>query len=208
MEHDNLLKDEENLNQDDFDGVEDVSGETLIDGDGILYTSGDVAKQLNMNRDLVRYYTKEYEDFVHPVRTRDGKGGHYRYRAEDIQTLRNIMSLLKKNNTPSEVKAILKDDKITMMYLSQTENPDFMKLLMENNKYLTETIFTKLNEQLLSFKNNMLEDHHLNEDIMTELEFLKKENLELKETMNKIFDILDDKEKEKKKGILKKIFGK
>ena len=65
----------------------------------LLYTMGEVAAELGENTSAVRYWSNYFEQFVKPQR--NAKGNRL-YHPEDIETLKQIQFLLKKQGLPLE----------------------------------------------------------------------------------------------------------
>lgn len=184
------------------------TSDSYVEGDDVYYTSGDLEGMLGVKRDLIRYYTNEYIEFLNPDKT---KGGHLRYKGEDIATLRLIFQLLKTHST-AETKAILRDKDVRIVYANQdSENSGLLKLLMENDKYLISEITKYITELLMPLKEQLLLEQNKAEDTLAdEVESLREENRKLKQqieanneqTNKKLDDILATMEKkDKKKGI-------
>lgn len=176
--------------------------ESYVEGDNVFYTSGQVAEMLDLNRDMVRYYTNEFSEFVNPEKTKEGKGGHLRYHGADIETLRLILSLLK-NNTPAETKAILNDKDVRLIYAgSGDQEKGFIKILTENNKHLAEIITNIIETKYLPEQKLLLEQKQLDDEkyehILEELRQVKSENEEMRDLMKTYFE-----QQNKKKGIFK-----
>lgn len=174
------------------------SNEAYVEGKNIYYTSGEVAKMVGISRDMVRYYTDEFKEFMNVEKT---KGNHLRYKGEDIETLRLILTLLKKH-TPAETKAILSDKDVRLVYANTgDEEQGFLKLLMMNNKYLADQLNNLLTQtsQALMIERKESEDAKY-EKLINEMVELKEENKELKNMLYNVLEKLD--ETNKKKGFL------
>ncbi len=65
----------------------------------LLYTMGEVATELGENASAVRYWSNYFEQFVKPQR--NAKGNRL-YHPEDIETLKQIQYLLKKQGLTLE----------------------------------------------------------------------------------------------------------
>ena len=65
----------------------------------LLYTMGEVAAELGENTSAVRYWSNYFEQFVKPQR--NAKGNRL-YHPEDIETLKQIQFLLKKQGLTLE----------------------------------------------------------------------------------------------------------
>ncbi len=65
----------------------------------LLYTMGEVATELGENTSAVRYWSNYFEQFVKPQR--NAKGNRL-YHPEDIETLKQIQYLLKKQGLTLE----------------------------------------------------------------------------------------------------------
>jgi DNA-binding transcriptional MerR regulator len=172
-----------------------------VDGENVYYTSGEVAGMVGLTRDMVRYYTNEFSEFINPEKT---NGGHLRYHAEDIELLRLILSLLKKH-TPSEIKIILSDKDVKMVYSNVgDEQQGLLKLLLENNKYLASQIAEDLDKRILESQSFLLEQKQekldLHDELIAEMNDIKKENQELKNILLNVLEKMDD--KPKRKGFL------
>ena len=75
----------------------------------ILYTMGEAAERLGESTSAVRYWSNYFEKFIHPER--NGKGNRL-FHADDIDTLREIQFLLKKQGMTLEgAAARLRDDR-------------------------------------------------------------------------------------------------
>jgi len=195
---------DENINiGTELDIVEDYI-DSYVEGENITYTSGDVAKIVGISRDMVRYYTVEFEEFIMPDKT---TGGHLRYKSKDIDILKLILSLLK-THTTAEIKELLRDKDIKTVYENVgDEYHGLLKLLLENNKYLADLLVKGLSEKLMYHKIMMLEQKQKEEElyntIIKELDYLKKENEELKELIKKAFK--KEEESRNKRGFWKRI---
>ncbi len=53
---------------------------------------GDVSEITNVEVHTLRYWEKEFDSFLHPIRT---QGGQRRYRTQDIETVFEIKKLLR-----------------------------------------------------------------------------------------------------------------
>lgn len=171
------------------------TADTYVEGDNIYYTSGDVAGMVGLSRDMVRYYTKEFEEFIKPEKT---SGGHLRYSGEDIEVLRLIISLLKKH-TPAEIKILMRDNDVKMVYNNVgDEYHGLLKLLLENNKYLADLLAESIGDKIIKPQMMLLEqnDGRYNE-LVTEISELKKENQELKDILLNLIDKIDDASKKR-----------
>ena len=58
----------------------------------MIYTMGEVAKELGENTSAVRYWSNYFEKFIKPQR--NAKGNRL-FRPEDVETLRQVQYLLK-----------------------------------------------------------------------------------------------------------------
>lgn len=65
----------------------------------LLYTMGEVAAELGENTSAIRYWSNYFEQFVKPQR--NAKGNRL-YHPEDIETLKQIQFLLKKQGLTLE----------------------------------------------------------------------------------------------------------
>ena len=65
----------------------------------LLYTMGEVAAELGENTSAIRYWSNYFEQFVKPQR--NAKGNRL-YHPEDIDTLKQIQDLLKKQGLTLE----------------------------------------------------------------------------------------------------------
>lgn len=100
-----------------------------VEGDNIMYTTGDVAARLHISRDMARNHIRDFEEFLHVSKTRDGKYGHMSIRSTDMDTLEQIVRLRKNRHSVDQVKQILRDP-----YLASKLNvptADFSELLNE-----------------------------------------------------------------------------
>lgn len=187
--------------QENNDIIETIdSTDSYVDGEDVYYTSGQVASMIGISRDLVRYYTNEYEEFLNPDRT---KGGHLRYRGDDIETLRLILSLLKKHSA-AETKSILRDKDVKLIYAnSGDEEKGMLKILFENNKYLADLIIERLENSVAIKQQELLieqkeKENIIYEELLDNIKSLKEENQEMK---NIILEILNKEESKRRKGL-------
>lgn len=75
----------------------------------LIYTMGEVAKELGENASAVRYWSNYFEKFIKPQR--NAKGNRL-YHPEDIETLKQIQHLLKNQGLTLEgVKQRLTEDR-------------------------------------------------------------------------------------------------
>lgn len=75
----------------------------------ILYTMGEAAEMLGENPSAVRYWSNYFEKFIKPER--NAKGNRL-FHADDIDTLREIQFLLKKQGMTLEgAAAKMRDDR-------------------------------------------------------------------------------------------------
>lgn len=156
------------------------------------YTSGKVAEMLGLSRDMVRHYTNEYSEFLSTEKTKDGKGGHLRYKDVDISNLKMILNLLKVYSS-HEVKSMMRDPEVKIV-LENADNPDarMTKLLIENNKYLLKMFQDYMEKQL--DQTRRLEDNKAKEELILiekQYEELKSENEEMKALLHQALDKLD-----------------
>lgn len=187
----------------------------------LYYSSGQVAdllgKRLVDNADSVRYYAKEFEEFLSGTKT---KGGHFRFSSEDVEILRTIFSLIKiKNNTPTEVKAKLRDPNIQLILadIEGTHTADEKQLLL-NYEYLInrlsvmmDDIITKaLEEQANTFMQRYLLEDQQRENERKKLEQCLEDLLEQNKYLSEKLDLTNERlatfEEEKKnqrKGFLR-----
>ena len=75
----------------------------------LIYTMGEVAKELGENASAVRYWSNYFEKFIKPQR--NAKGNRL-YHPEDIETLKQIQFLVKDQGLTLEgVKQRLSEDR-------------------------------------------------------------------------------------------------
>ena len=75
----------------------------------LIYTMGEVAQELRENTSAIRYWSNYFEQFVKPQR--NAKGNRL-YHPEDIETLRQIQYLVKKQGLTLEgAKQRMTDDR-------------------------------------------------------------------------------------------------
>lgn len=181
--------------------------ESYVEGDNVTYTTGDLETMLDLSRDLVRYYTKKYGEFLHPEKTKEGKGGHLRYRASDIETLRFIL-MLQKDHSRDEIEEILRDKNVSEIYRKDNSTySGLIKILLERDKVFFAELtkfLKKLNEdQYIEQQKYLIEQKEdeldLRNAIIKDNELLHEENQKLKEQLDQIQELLFD--NKKKKGI-------
>lgn len=196
-----ILKDVLENNNSDFSTTEDIPNLQTIED--LYYSSGQVAdllgKRLVDNADSVRYYAKEFEEFLSGTKT---KGGHFRFSAEDVEILRTIFSLIKiKNNTPAEVKAKLRDPNIQLVLadIEGTHTTDEKQLLL-NYEYLInrisvmmDDIVTKsLEEQANTFMQRYLLEDQQREEERKKLEQCLEELLAQNKYLSEKLDLTNE----------------
>lgn len=135
---------------DGYDDDQEDDDDVLVEGDDIFYKAGDIAKQLGISRDMVRYFTNKFPEHLNVVKTKEGKGGHARYRGEDLETLSLILGLHKQHKTVAEIKVLLNLPGVSRL-ISNVPDADkaTAALLLKNNEYLIEGIkeIIRLNQE-------------------------------------------------------------
>lgn len=132
------FSDVEDLADRDVSVVDDDDIGSYVEGDNIMYTTGEVASRLNISRDMARNHIRDFEEFLHISKSREGKYGHLSIRSTDMETLEQIVRLRKNRHSVEQVKQILRDP-----YLAgklQLPTADYSELLeeafMKNNTAL------------------------------------------------------------------------
>jgi DNA-binding transcriptional MerR regulator len=69
-----------------------MSSEKRVNRAGEAVSIGTASRITNVEVHTLRYWEREFADFLHPIRT---DGGQRRYRPEDIQTVFTIKRLLR-----------------------------------------------------------------------------------------------------------------
>lgn len=105
------------------------------------YTMGEVTEMLGVNPSLIRFWHKEFSEFIQP---KTNKKGNRLFTPKDIETIRRIYHLVKENGYTLEgAKKALKDKSSEQLLKSQYES-DLKETL--RNKLLT------IREELLKIK--------------------------------------------------------
>lgn len=199
----------------EFDVINDETDalnkdDIFVDGDDIVYKTGDVAKQLGISGDMVRYYTNEFMEYLDGItKTKEGKGGHIKYKSKDIDVLRTVLLLRDQGKNTAEIKALLNTPgvKIIANTPSGKENEKaFAALLIQNNEYIIKAFEKLIEHQQIKY----LEDKDQSYQKLNEtLDAMQKEISELKEINKQKNELIDHliEERDKKKGFWR-IFNK
>lgn len=169
---------------------ESVEGEVVTG----TYTTGDVAKATGVSREMVRYYIKYFSEFLSVQET---EGRHKRINEEDFELLKFIAQQGKSGKKVAEIRGILKDENMRILFAGKSETEQIiLNLLTENNKQLISTLCQLLGENQEKQNSLLLEER-------TRLDSDKKKMLEeieeLKEQINKQNDLFKQKEEENAK---------
>lgn len=167
------------------------SDDITIEGEGYFVSTGDLASQLKISRDMVRNYIKEFEDYFDLSYTKEGKGGHIRFPSNQTDLLGTIIRL-RKTKSVDEVKEILDNPDMPFLFQNgERVEKQLGVLLAENNKYLAallEKVFTSALEEkmsnLIGTKDADLESKQKALDEVLQLnEQLMQQNAELRDSM-------------------------
>lgn len=102
----------------------------------LIYTMGEVAKELGENASAVRYWSNYFEKFIKPQR--NAKGNRL-YHPEDIETLKQIQHLLKNQGLTLEgVKQRLTEDRRSVE--SRVKVLDRLKAIREDLILVTKAL--------------------------------------------------------------------
>lgn len=161
-----------------------------VEGDNIMYTTGEVAARLNISRDMARIYIREFEEFLHVSKSRDGKYGHTSIQSTDMEVLEHIVRLRKNRHSVEQVKQILRDP-----YLAE-------KLDIPTGDYsaLLNEALAKSNAALLAEVSRIIEQSNEQNRLLLESNSEKDEKIsslsqqvqDLKKLVNKQSDALLD----------------
>lgn len=150
-----------------------------INGQVKTYKTGEVAEILGESPAMIRFYCKEFDEFLN-IKTTPGE--HRLFTAEDIEKLRYIIYLCKEQNfTVRKAKEFLSTPEGKLM--SPIQN------LEEKVSYLIEAVSKNIYQ-------NFYEDFTGNfKKLQDEIKKLQEENKELKElystSVSKIFELTD-----------------
>ncbi|KFD39143.1 MerR family transcriptional regulator [Schleiferia thermophila] len=105
------------------------------------YTMGEVTEMLGVNPSLIRFWHKEFSEYIQP---KTNKKGNRLFTPKDVETIRKIYHLVKENGYTLEgAKKALKDK--STEHLLQTQYEDDSKELIRNK-------LLKIREELLKIK--------------------------------------------------------
>lgn len=190
--------------------TDNEQNESYVEGKDVVYQAGKVSEMLGISRDMVRYYVKEFEEYLQIDYT---TGGHMRFHSEDIELLRTIV-LLRKTKNAAEVKSILDDPSMKMLYGGNSDLQHVIaQLFVENNRQLVEQLRQmiengfEMSHHLLEQKDNT--NKELKEEldkVHKELEEVRKASLEQTELMQKFIEDYEAKNDSHKKGLLGRLF--
>ena len=156
----NNIVDTDEVNSDGTeDFIEHISqDDSYIDGANVTYTSVQVAEILSkqlpgekkLSSDMVRYWAREFLDFLDVEKTSSGEKARWLFHAKDVEKLKVIIPLRRdQGKSVEEIKQILQDDTTYGIYL---HNDKFMHLLvkvLERNNQVLESSFKKTIDTLL-----------------------------------------------------------
>lgn len=134
----------------------------------LYYSISEVCENLNEEKHILRYWEKEFEI----IKPRKNRGGNRIYSPEDLEILKIIQTLIRKNKVPlRQAQSILAE------YKSKSA------LIFEKDKILSVTYTkTKPSKELATKEHTTQQIVPLNDDAKKKINELFKE----------IFEILDD----------------
>lgn len=175
----------------------------------ITYTFKDVCEKTGYKPSVIRYYEKEF----HLSIPRDVNGRRF-FTQKEFERLIFIRQLQQQGYTNGQIKKIIEDNRFEG--LQEIAAAKELNVPME----LNNTLVSPLNENIINFINEKLTEinsniNELSKNVSSkERDILITENMKLKmELKQKSYEIIELKEKlkyekERKKGILSKIFKK
>lgn len=179
-----------------------------ISGRPITFKTGDVAKMLNETPAMIRYYCREFEEFMG---FEHNPGEHRVFTKKEIEYLRYIIYLVKeKNLSVKQAKEFLSTPQGKLMEPLKNEEDKakiFVEVLSEQlrgeiAKIVRNEIslaFKEMQQPLLTLSSSIEENAKLNEDLSKNIEKLVeqtlKDNEDVKQKINEIITLSENETK-------------
>lgn len=192
------------------------SNEIIIDDNGnvveeTFIKSGQLAEILGIDRDMVRYYTNLYEEFLPTTKTKVGKGAHTLYSPDAVSIMKFIVTLKGKGKSNTEIKSMLKMPGINILFENNNENENNIAALLAQNNSILIDVFSKYLEGIVETKEQTIlaidkvqfDIKSLSVETHDDMSSLKQEMEELKKITSMqselILELTSSLEKKKKK---------
>lgn len=162
-----------------------------VTGEDITYSTGEVAKMLNIERDTLRYNIKPFiDDYISIERTSSKESAHWRIHSKDIELISTIIRLRKQGKSVTDIKEMLDEPGISLLLGQGTVATKAMietmaEILTKNN----ELLFAKFSE---SFEKLQSSKHDSEVKYIEDSEKLRKQNEYLKSQVDNLSQKLDE----------------
>ena len=100
----------------------------MIENQEILYTIQEASEKLNIPKSTLRYWEKELDAFISPVRT---NGGQRRYQVEDLMIINRVRQLRASGMGMPEIKSKLKKEHRSPRHNIDVQQIDFLAKRLE-----------------------------------------------------------------------------
>ena len=120
-------------------GAAEAVAVDYVEGEDVVYTTGEVAEMLGITRDRLRYHIKDFEDYIQIDKTKSGKGAHWRFHAKDVEVIRTIIRLKDSGKSVEDIKDMLDNLGMDMMVNDASKMVQvFTQVLNRNNEMLLD----------------------------------------------------------------------
>ena len=192
------MKDTYKIEENDILNPDDKELEnSYIEGDDVVYSTGEVANILGVPRDTLRYYLQGLEDYLNIEKTSEKKRAHWRFHSKDIEILETIVKM-RKAGKPIEIIREILDEPDLISYMSGGDkfNSILIELLTKNNDLLLNQFKEIIQKHLLLEKENQLQlmEHQAQKEIqlIEQQSQLEQQNNDLRNQVNDLTQKLDN----------------
>lgn len=175
--------------------------EGMVEGEGVLYGALEVAKELGISHDMVRYYANKFSEYLSMEKASNKKRSHYRYTPKDVEVLRAVLAMKDQGRTIEEIKKVFDQPEMDLYLGAKGKaGSEFARLLTENNALLMDKFAAAMREAMVQMMNQQQEKElidkqhqeevfeHILGEVTNRMDELQKENQELKEMILELID--------------------